>query len=98
MTVKEKEEIIQIITECFDKHDQKMEQIQTRQSNVEKLQKLFDELVSFHEFVTNNPKYKIKDYTIIETLSHHALNMVELDKYIQEQSQEISECLTEAIE
>lgn len=89
MTGKDKDEIIQIITECFESQNKKIEQVQARQSNIDKLQRLFDELVSLWKFVTENPNYKLEQYTIIESLSRHALNMVELDKYITQQTTEL---------
>lgn len=89
MTAKEKEEITQIIHECFKEQNKRIEKVRSRQSNIDKLQQLFDELVSFWNFVKDHPKYTLEQYTAIESLSRHALNMVELDKYITEQTIEI---------
>lgn len=91
MTGKEKDEIRQIINECFTEQNEIIHKVQSRQSNIDKLQQLFDELVSLWKFVNDNPKYTLEQYATIEALSRHALNMVELDRYIQEQSLAITQ-------
>lgn len=79
MTEKDKKEIEKLISDCFEKQNSFV----SNRNNVNRLQELFDEIVSLKDWMKQNPKYSIEQYAIIEEFSQHALNMAKLNDYIQ---------------